>query len=68
MAGPVAEDKPHIWDPFRQGNGAGVKGGLGLGLYIVRELVTAHAGSIDVETGKGETTFVMKLPRISNPT
>jgi two-component system CheB/CheR fusion protein len=37
--------------------------GLGLGLYIVRELVEAHNGSItgDSEEGKG-TTFTIRLP------
>lgn len=37
---------------------------LGLGLYIVDKIVTAHAGSIDVQSNaeKG-TTFTLRLPR-----
>ena len=39
------------------------KGGLGLGLFLCRELVTAHHGSITVHSiwGKG-TTFTVRLP------
>jgi two-component system, sensor histidine kinase and response regulator len=52
---------PYVWDPFRSGSRTG--GGLGLGLYIVKELVTAHQGTVSVETGEGETRFVVRLPR-----
>lgn len=38
--------------------------GLGLGLYIVAEIVGAHGGRIDVESGSGiGTTFRVVLPR-----
>ncbi len=37
---------------------------LGLGLYIVDKIVTAHGGRVDVEsTDEGETTFSLRLPR-----
>jgi signal transduction histidine kinase len=39
-------------------------GGTGLGLYIVHEIVTAHAGQITVESVEGQgTTFTLTLPR-----
>ncbi len=38
--------------------------GLGLGLYIAREIVTAHGGTIAVTSDKKEgTTFTVRIPR-----
>jgi two-component system, sensor histidine kinase and response regulator len=40
---------PHLFDPFRGGQRQlGQSGGLGLGLYIVRQIVLAHQGRVDV--------------------
>jgi signal transduction histidine kinase len=37
--------------------------GLGLGLYISRELVTAHGGTLTVDSEEGRgTTFTLTLP------
>lgn len=39
---------------------------LGLGLYIAKEVVKAHGGTIDVRSREIEgTTFIVKLPRIA---
>jgi signal transduction histidine kinase len=41
---------------------------LGVGLYIVRELVQAHGGTISVESAEGEgSTFVVRLPLLNLP-
>lgn len=37
--------------------------GLGLGLFIVREIARAHGGDVDVRSREGETTFAVRLPR-----
>jgi hypothetical protein len=38
--------------------------GLGLGLYIAKELVTAHGGSLTVASTHADgTTFTVRLPR-----
>lgn len=56
---------PYIFDPFRQGHSSGIrKGGLGLGLSIVKSLVELHGGAVRAEsagTGAG-ATFVVELP------
>jgi signal transduction histidine kinase len=59
------EDLPHLFQRFARTNQAKrsrVKG-LGLGLYIVRELIEAHGGEVDVSsTPGGSTTFRFTLP------
>jgi signal transduction histidine kinase len=38
---------------------------LGLGLYIVRQVIAAHGGSIEVESAPGAgSTFVVRLPLV----
>lgn len=37
--------------------------GLGLGLFIVREIADAHGGDVDVRSAGGETIFAVRLPR-----
>lgn len=40
-------------------------GSIGLGLYIVREIVVAHAGTVTVTSTEEEgTTFTVRLPRL----
>ena len=57
---------PYIFDQFRQADGSRTrdKGGLGLGLSIVRYLVELHGGHITAESaGKGQgATFAVALP------
>lgn len=55
-----------IFDPLKRGaarNGLDRSKGLGLGLYIVREIARAHGGDVSVYSGDGQTTFAMQLPR-----
>ena len=58
-----------MFEPFCQGSGlqeAARPRGLGLGLYIVRQVVQAHRGTIAVDsTVERGTTFKVRLPRAS---
>lgn len=63
-SGIPAEHLPHIFDRFYRADPARKRtaGGFGLGLSIVRELVTAQGGSIEVAStvGKG-TSFLVRF-------
>jgi PAS domain S-box-containing protein len=57
-----------IFDRFERAGAAQHVGGLGLGLYITREIVRAHGGSIEVRSAPGSgSTFVVRLPLSSGP-
>ncbi len=63
---PIPEDRiPKLFDPFQRGEaGAGRREGLGLGLYIVSEIMRAHGGSVAVSSSRERgTTFTTKWPR-----
>ena len=63
--GVVPEDVlPHLFDPFRGGQRhLGRSDGLGLGLYIVQQIVLAHGGRVEVRTDARRTTFGVHIPR-----
>lgn len=61
---------PHLFEPFRQGpqTTRTLKMSYGLGLYIVREIVHAHGGTIEVASTEADgTTFTVTLPRRAPP-
>ena len=53
--GIAAETRPFIFEPFRQADGSMNRrfGGTGVGLAIVREIVTAMGGSIEFQSEPG---------------
>jgi signal transduction histidine kinase len=57
---------PHVFDRFRQGDSAITRhsGGLGLGLALVREIVTLHGGTVSASSagvGRG-AKFIASFP------
>jgi signal transduction histidine kinase len=62
---PIPRDMlPSLFEPFRRGPGAGTehRGHMGLGLFIVQQIVQAHEGRIDVESTPRGTNFMVFIP------
>lgn len=56
--------QPQLFNPFRErSDKPGRNQGLGLGLYIVQQIVLAHGGSIEVQSQEDKTRFRVRLPR-----
>jgi two-component system CheB/CheR fusion protein len=69
--GIAVEALPYIFDTFSQGQYSFTRadGGLGLGLTLVKQLVTLHEGTVEADSagpGKG-SRFVVTLPVDSDP-
>ena len=58
-----ANDLPHIFDLFYQGNTGSASLGTGIGLALVKQMTEAMNGKIEVESQQGNgTTFYLTLP------
>lgn len=62
---PIApEVVPTLFRPFTRGEQKHSERSIGLGLFIVREIVASHGGTVDVRSTAVEgTTFSVDLPR-----
>jgi sigma-B regulation protein RsbU (phosphoserine phosphatase) len=59
---PIDEDRVHtIFEPLERDEPA-ESGSLGLGLFIVDQLVRAHEGQVEVQSGEDGTEFQVRLP------
>lgn len=59
--GPGIDQKilPGLFEQFV----TGAKGGVGLGLYNVKRIISSHKGTISVESSESGTTFTIMLPK-----
>jgi signal transduction histidine kinase len=54
---------PRIWDRLYRGDASRSERGLGLGLALVKAIVEAHGGQVEVRSTPGEgATFLVRLP------
>src|SRR5205814_137909 len=61
--GIAKSDQARIFGRFERAVSASNFGGLGLGLYIVSQILAAHGGKIGVESHPGVgSTFTVELP------
>lgn len=61
--GIAEEDLDRIFERFERTTEARAFGGMGLGLYIVRQIMEAHGGSLKVESTLGDgSCFSLHLP------
>jgi signal transduction histidine kinase len=57
------EKRPQIFERYYQAHGDGFRSGMGLGLYITREIVELHGGAIQAEFPEdGGSHFIVHLP------
>jgi signal transduction histidine kinase len=62
--GIASEDQPRVWDRLFRADRSRGERGLGLGLSLVRAVVTAHGGLVRLESELGSgTTFEVRLAR-----
>jgi signal transduction histidine kinase len=60
-----AEALPQLFQRFYRADNVAAHhiSGMGIGLYVVREIVTKHGGSVDVISSEGVgSTFTVRLP------
>lgn len=65
--GIAADDLDHLFEPFYRSTSDDVqkRGGVGLGLALVKHITDAHRGNIHVRSTPGEgSTFTLSLPRM----
>lgn len=62
------EDQPRVFERFGRAASSAQYGGLGLGLYITREIVESHGGRVGLQSAPGQgATFTVALPLTAQP-
>jgi len=59
---PVPDElRAHLFEPFRRRSSKSK--GVGLGLFMVKRIVEAHGGSVEMKGGATRTVFELAMPR-----
>ncbi len=53
---------PRIFEPFTRGAAEPAREGLGLGLYLARQIALAHGGTLECFSTSKETRFSLRMP------
>ena len=63
-AGILPQELPKIWDRLYRGDKSRSQRGLGLGLSLVKAIIQAHKGHVEVASVSGEgSIFTVYIPR-----
>ena len=63
------EERPLVWDRFYRGKGGRAAAGSGIGLAVVKELASAHGGTVNLDGGPhGGARFTVRVPLAATPT
>jgi signal transduction histidine kinase len=62
--GVARAEKRKVFQRFERGTTEGAVAGLGLGLFIVKQIVAAHGGAVELESAQGRgALFTIRLPK-----
>jgi signal transduction histidine kinase len=62
------ERLPHLFEPYERGESSRNYGGLGLGLFLSRQIVAAHGGTLRVRSQREiGSEFTVTLPLAPAP-
>jgi signal transduction histidine kinase len=61
-----ADELPHVWERLFRGDKSRAERGQGLGLSLVKAIVEAHGGSVEVASQPGQgAAFTARIPSLS---
>lgn len=58
---------PRLFEPFSRTDGQGAQTGLGLGLYIAKQIADGHGGNLSVHSDAESTIFTFDMPSEKKP-